>query len=397
MSRSRRAAARLVVTLVAVGAAAAYALWPGDDGAGRGGVQASLAVSAALGSGDLSGFARATAPRRFSFPADSGPHPEFRTEWWYYTGNLETAAGRHFGFQLTFFRTALAPPAARATERSAPSPSAWSARQLYLAHFALTDTAGRRFHARSRLDREALGLAGAQASPFRVWLEDWSAESDAPGGLPVRLRAAEGDVAIDLVLASEKPVALQGDRGLSQKGPEPGNASYYYSLSRMTARGAVRAGGEALAVSGLAWMDREWSTSALGPDLVGWDWVALQLDDGRDVMLYRLRRRDGTADAHSAGTLIATDGATRPLGASDLTLEVLDHWTSPRSRVRYPSRWRLVIPDAGLDLEITPRLADQELIVGTRYWEGAVGVVGAAHGRPIAGRGYVELVGYGER
>ncbi len=238
-----------------------------------------------------------------------------------------------------------------------PDPSAWSARQLYLAHFALTDTAGRRFHAWSRLDREALGLAGAQASPFRVWLEGWSAESDAPGGLPVQLRAAEGDVAIDLVLASQKPVALQGDRGLSQKGPEPGNASYYYSLSRMTARGTVRAGGEALAVSGLAWMDREWSTSALGPDLVGWDWVALQLDDGRDVMLYRLRRRDGTADAHSAGTLIATDGATRPLAASDLTLEALDHWTSPRSRVRYPSRWRLVIPDAGLDLEITPRLA----------------------------------------
>ncbi len=296
MSRGGRAVALLVVTLVAVGAVAAYALWPGDDRAGRGGVQASLAVSAALGSGDLSGFARATAPRPFSFPADSGPHPEFRTEWWYYTGNLETAAGRHFGFQLTFFRTALAPPAARATDRSAPSPSAWSARQLYLAHFALTDTAGRRFHAWSRLDREALGLAGAQASPFRVWLEDWSAESDAPGGLPVRLRAAEGDVAIDLVLASEKPVALQGDRGLSRKGPEPGNASYYYSLSRMTARGTVRAGGEALAVSGLAWMDREWSTSALGPELVGWDWVALQLDDGRDVMLYRLRRRDGPLD-----------------------------------------------------------------------------------------------------
>ena len=399
MSKAGRVAVVLTVAVVAAGSVAAYALWSGRDGAGRGGmVQASLAVGAALGSGDLSGFARATAPRPFSFPADLGPHPEFRTEWWYYTGNLESAAGRHFGFQLTFFRTALAPPAAGAPARgtSAPPTSAWSSRQLYLAHFALTDTAGRRFHAWSRLEREALGLAGAQASPFRVWIEDWSAESEVPGGLPVRLRAAEGDVAIDLVLSSQKPMTLQGDHGLSQKGSEPGNASYYYSLTRMGVRGTVRAGGEPLPVSGLGWMDREWSTSALGPDLVGWDWVALQLDDGRDVMLYRLRRRDGTADPHGAGTLIAADGATRPLAPGDVTLEALDHWTSPRSRVRYPSRWRLAIPGAGLSLEITPRLPDQELIVGTRYWEGAVGVAGTAAGRPIAGRGYVELVGYGE-
>ncbi|HEX9749059.1 MAG TPA: lipocalin-like domain-containing protein [Methylomirabilota bacterium] len=392
MSSSARAAVGLAVALVSVGALAVLALWPGGGGVGRGGVRASLAVSAALGSGDLTGFARAMAPRPLSFPADLGPHPEFRTEWWYYTGNLETAAGRHFGFQLTFFRTALAPPTAGPAARG----SAWSARQLYLAHFALTDTAGRRFHAWSRLSREALGLAGARANPFRVWLEDWSAESEAADGLPVRLRAAEGDVAIDLVLAADKPVALQGDRGLSRKGPEPGNASYYYSLSRMRARGTVGAGGESLPVSGLAWMDREWSTSALGPDLVGWDWVALQLDDGRDVMVYRLRRRDGAADPHSAGALIAADGATRPLTLGDVTLEALDHWTSPRSRVRYPSRWRLAIPGAALSLEITPRLADQELIVGTRYWEGAVRVAGTAAGRPIVGRGYVELVGYGE-
>jgi predicted secreted hydrolase len=372
---------------------AAFALWPAGDGAaGPRGVQASLAVSAALGSGDLAGFARAVAPRPFSFPADLGPHPEFRTEWWYYTGNLETAAARHFGFQLTFFRTALAPPPASAGERA----SAWSTSQLYLAHFALTDTAGRRFHAWSRLSREALGLAGSRANPFRVWLEDWSAESEAAGGLPVRLRAAEADVAIDLTLASDKPVALQGNQGLSQKGPEPGNASYYYSLSRMSARGTVSASGDSLPVSGLAWMDREWSTSALGADLVGWDWLALQLDDGRDVMVYRLRRRDGAVDAHSAGTLIAADGTTRTLALGDVTLDALDYWRSPRSRVRYPSRWRLAIPGAALSLEITPRLADQELIVGTRYWEGAVRVEGSAAGRPIAGRGYVELVGYGE-
>jgi predicted secreted hydrolase len=390
MSSAARAAVGLAV--VAAGALAVFALWPGRADVERGGVRANLAVSEALGSGDPTGFARATAPRPFSFPADLGPHPEFRTEWWYYTGNLETAAGRHFGFQVTFFRTALAPPTAGTAARG----SAWSARQLYLAHFALTDTAGRRFHAWSRLSREALGLAGAQANPFRVWLEDWAAEGQAAGGLPVRLRAAEGDVAIDLVLASDKPVVLQGDRGLSRKGPEPGNASYYYSLTRMSARGTVRAGGEPLPVSGLAWMDREWSTSALGRDLIGWDWLALQLDDGRDVMVYRLRRRDGAADPHSAGALIAADGAARPLALGDVKLDALDHWTSPRSRVRYPSRWRLAISGAALSLEIIPRLADQELIVGTRYWEGAVRVEGIAAGRPIAGRGYVELVGYGE-
>ena len=393
MSEARRVAVAAAVALALAGAVAGLLRWlPGPGSTAGRGVQASLAVTEALGSGDLDGFARALAPRPFSFPADLGPHPEFRTEWWYYTGNLESADRRHVGFQLTFFRTALAPPERVAVRRA----SAWSASQLYLAHFALTDTAGRRFHAWSRSSRGALGLAGARAHPFRVWLEDWSATGEADGGLPMRLRAAEGDVAVDLVLAGEKPVALQGDRGLSRKGPEPGNASYYYSLTRMSARGTVRVGGASLDVSGLAWMDREWSTSALGPDLVGWDWLALQLDDGRDVMVYRLRRRDGTADPHSAGAVIAVDGATRPLVAGDVTLDVLDHWTSPRSRVRYPSRWRLAIPDAALSLEIVPRLADQELIVGTRYWEGAVRIEGTAAGRPIAGRGYVELVGYGD-
>ncbi len=394
MSRRRRRALAAVVIGAAL-AVVAFVVWPLANGAASRGrlPEATIAVGVALDSGDLAGFARARGPRPFSFPDDHGPHPEFRTEWWYYTGNLETAAGRHVGFQLTFFRTALAPPDRGASVGGA---SAWRASQLYLAHFALTDTAGGRFHAASRLSREALGLSGARAQPFRVWLEDWSAESDVASGFPVRLRAAAGDVAIDLVLASGKPVTLQGDRGWSAKGPEPGNASYYYSFTRMPARGTVRVGGESLDVSGLAWMDREWSTSALHRDLAGWDWLALQLDDGRDVMVYQLRRRDGAPDPHSAGTLIAADGSTRPLAREDATLEVLDHWTSAASRVRYPSRWRLTIPTADLALEITPRLAAQELIVGTRYWEGAVRVQGMAGGRPVSGRGYVELVGYGE-
>jgi predicted secreted hydrolase len=388
---------RGILAAVVIGAAlavAALVAWPIANGAAsRGRVpQATIAVSDALGSGELAGFARALGPRPFSFPGDHGPHPEYRTEWWYYTGNLETAAGRHVGFQLTFFRTALAPPDRNSGARA----SAWGARQLYLAHFALTDTAGGRFHAASRLSREALGLSGAQAQPFRVWLEDWFAESEVAGGLPVRLRATDGDVAIDLVLEGGKPVVLQGDRGWSAKGPEPGNASYYYSFTRMRARGTVRVGAESLEVSGLAWMDREWSTSALHRDLAGWDWIALQLDDERDVMVYQLRRRDGSPDPHSAGTLVAADGSTRRLAPEDAKIEVLDHWTSAASGVRYPSRWRLTIPAADLAVEITPRLAAQELIVGTRYWEGAVRVQGVAGGPSVSGRGYVELVGYGE-
>jgi predicted secreted hydrolase len=395
MSSGRGTALAVAGLLGAAIAVGALARQPAGSGAAsrRHVPQATLAVSAALGPGDDAGFARALGPRAFAFPADHGPHPAFRTEWWYYTGNLETAGGRHVGVQLTFFRTALAPPARGASIARA---SAWGASQLYLAHFALTDTAAGRFYASSRLSREALGLAGARSRPFRVWLEDWSAAGEDPGGFPVRLRAADGDVAIDLVLERGKPVVLQGDRGWSRKGPEPGNASYYYSFTRMLAHGTVRVGTESLAVSGLAWMDREWSTSALGPELGGWDWLALQLDDGRDVMVYRLRRRDGAPDPHSAGILVAADGTPRPLAREDFALEAIDHWTSAASGVRYPSRWRLSIPGAELRLEITPRVAGQELVVGPRYWEGAVRIQGSAGARPVSGQGYVELVGYGE-
>ena len=372
----------VVIAAVVVAVAAAFALWPA---ATRQPIQATVAVREALAE-EREGFARVLAPRPPVFPEDHGPHPDFRTEWWYYTGNLTTAAGRHVGFQLTFFRVALS-PTAESRE------SAWGTRQLYVGHFAVTDTAGGRFHAASRSSRAALGLAGAQAAPFGVWVDGWSAEGV---GEATRLRAQGGDMAIDLTVAPGKPVVLQGDRGLSRKGPEPGNASLYYSFTRMPARGTVRLGGETLEVSGEAWMDREWSTSALGEGVEGWDWFALQLDDGRELMVYLLRRRDGTADPFSAGTLVAADGTTRRLEAGEVRVETLAHWTSPHSGVRYPARWRLSVPSAELRLEIEPRVADQELRVGTRYWEGAVRVEGSSETQAAAGQGYVELVGYGE-
>jgi predicted secreted hydrolase len=335
------------------------------------------------------GFARATTPREFVFPLDHGPHPEYAIEWWYYTGNLDSAQGRHFGYQLTFFRIGLtATPAARTSN--------FATSNIYMAHFALTDVANQKFYAFERFSRSAAGLAGAQGQPFRVWLEDWNATGAGADGLPMRLQAAQDGVAIDLTLEGGKPVVLQGDRGLSQKSDEPGNASYYYSLTRMPTRGSIRIGSETSDVSGLSWMDREWSTSSLGANAVGWDWFAVQLSDGRDLMYAQLRDATGAA-IYSDGTLVDQTGTTRRLARSEISLEATGEWTSPRSGGRYPAAWRLRIASDALDLTLTPYLADQELPLTTIYWEGAVKIAGTAAGVPIGGNGYVELTGYGER
>ncbi len=227
-------------------------------------------VDTLLGGESSHEFAFATAPAALHFPQDHGPHPRYQTEWWYFTGNLHDPDGRHFGFQLAFFRFAFGVDEPRAG-------SAWRPSQMYMAHLALTDTQARRFHAFERMSRGTLGLAGASSDG--VWLDDWRAGN--PGELPpVHLQAAQGDVALDLELGAGKPMVLQGDRGRSRKGPEPGNASYYYALTRLPASGEVRLGEARFQVTGSAWMDREWSTSALGPHLDGWDWFAVQLADG---------------------------------------------------------------------------------------------------------------------
>ena len=346
-----------------------------------------VAVSSALGGDDNAGYQRAYAPRSFDFPADHGPHPEFRNEWWYVTGNLADNAGRSFGYQLTIFRVALSPTAP-------PADSPWRVNQVYMGHFALADVAGNRHYHFERFSRGALGLAGAHATPFRVWLEDWTltgAESDL---FPLRLHAQEGDIALDLTLAAGKQVVLQGDQGLSQKSAEPGNASYYYSYTRLPTQGAVRVAGQTFTVSGASWLDREWSTSALGPDQSGWDWFALQLDDGRDLMFYRLRRQDGSMDSFSKGILVGTDGQTRRLRRNDVELQPLGHWASPHTGDRYPSGWRLRLPAEHLDLTVTPKVADQEMRLKVRYWEGAVAVSGQAGAQTIGGQGYLEMTRY---
>ena len=346
-------------------------------------------VTALLGGEDPGGFARATAPREFRFPADHGPHPEFRHEWWYFTGNLRAPGGRRFGYQLTFFRFALSPG-------SPDRRSRWATNQAYMAHFAVTDAQGNRFRHFERTGRGALGLAGAAAQPFRVWLDDWSAEGAEASTLPIRLRAAEQEAAVDLVLDTTRSIVPQGNRGFSRKGAAPGNASHYYSMTRLATRGTLRVDGVSIPVEGNSWLDREWGTSALEKGQAGWDWFALQLSDGRDLMFYRLRREGGGTDPFSAGTLVLPDGSHRPLSPDDVRIEDLESWRSPKSGVRYPSRWRLRLPHEGLELEVLPRIADQELRTAVRYWEGAVGVRGTSRGEPVEGEGYVELTGYGE-
>lgn len=336
----------------------------------------------ALSAGDTTGFARAYEPREFRFPEDDGPHPEYRTEWWYWTGNLRAADGRRFGYQLTFFRQALAPGV---------RDSAWRSGQLYFANFALTDVDGRRFHAFERFNRGAAGLAGARAFPFAVWLDDWSVRVPASGEItgPVELRAAEGDVSITLTLRAEKSRVPQGENGLSRKGATPGNASYYYSLTRIASEGSIRIGGESFDVRGTSWLDREWSTSVLDRGQAGWDWFAMTFDDGSELMLYQLRLKNGGIDPFSSGSFIGRDGKKRVLKRGDFRITPRGEWTSPRSGIRWPSGWQLVVPALDLKLEVEPLLRDQELPLTVTYWEGAVRITGTR-----SGHGYVELTGY---
>lgn len=352
-------------------------------------------LSALLGTADA-GYAKAVESREFTFPADHGPHPEYRNEWWYVTGNVDAANGERFGFELTIFRFALAPatePAAVADEASD-----WRTRQVYVGHFAITDLEGRRFLAAERFARGALGLAGATADPFRVWVEDWwlkaFPQSEAPDGTWL-LHADSGDAGLTVTLEPLKPPVLNGEGGLSRKSAEPGNASYYYSMTRLDTKGTLRIGPDVYDVDGLAWLDREWGSSALSDEQAGWDWFALQLADGSELMFYQLRRRDGSIDRMSAGTFVPAEGEPVHLTHDDVTVQVRDYWNSPEGG-RYPSGWSLAVPQLELGVQVEPIMPGQELETSVRYWEGAVNVTGRRGAEPVTGRGYVELTGYAD-
>jgi predicted secreted hydrolase len=335
----------------------------------------------------IAGFARADHIRPFAFPLDHGPHPDFQTEWWYYTGNLDAADGRHFGYQLTFFRRALSPTG---TTRD----SDWATRQIYFAHFAITDAKTNDHWAVERFSRGAAGLAGASGAPYHVWLENWDASSLNADGSRVQLRAEDAGHALALTLDSAKPLVLHGDQGLSQKSAGAGNASYYYSFTRLASEGTLTLNGVKFAVSGTSWMDHEFSTTVLGENAVGWDWFSIQLSDQRELMFFQIREKDGSIEPFSGGTLVEPDGRIRALPRGQVNIQVLDKWTSAQSGGTYPAGWTMTIPSANIQLTLKPYVTDQEMRISIVYWEGAVSITGTSNGGNVRGNGYVEMTGY---
>lgn len=340
------------------------------------------------------GFFKVRGPCGMRFPADHGAHEGYRTEWWYYTGNVQTETGRLFGFQLTFFRYQLSP---KGNVRQSDASSPWRTNQVYFAHAALSDVLQGRFRYEEKALRGAGGLAGVDVAKeiVRVWVHPWKTDI---GPNRHELHAEARNFALDLHLVPQKPVVLHGTEGYSLKGSDPEQASCYYSLTRLKAQGTVRVEGEDHPVTGLAWMDHEYSSEPLEPGLQGWDWFSLQFDDGTELMLFGLRQKDGTWHPASSGTFVDISGETQHLNRGDLVLDAVSLWKSPRSKATYPAGWRLKVPSLDLHLEIRPNLADQELetgsTTGVTYWEGSVSCKGEREGRSVRGLGYVELTGY---
>lgn len=350
-------------------------------------VESTLRIGDVLGGDDTAGFLRATEQRDFVFPQDHGLHPGFRNEWWYLTGNVSTAAGRRFGYQVTFFAGAVRAPDAAVS--LATQDSGWHSERIWMAHFALTDIDNDNHRAFERFSRENPGLAGAQLSPFKVWLEDWQLlGADSADTLPWTLQVAEDGLALRLQLQALKPPVLQGEQGLSQKSPAAGNASYYYSMTRLQTTGEVQVGNDVYAVSGNSWLDREWSTSALASDQSGWDWFSLQFDDGQELMYYQLRDGNGNAHPNSQGNWTDTAARQTLVSAAEIQLEPLRYWQSAQG-VEYPVAWRLRY--GGKVWRIEAAVAEQYMNLSFAYWEGAVVIRDEADGAEL-GRGYLEMV-----
>lgn len=340
---------------------------------------------------------------KFQFPRDHGSHLEFATEWWYYTGHLRAVDGRRFGYQLTWFRTALAPTIHRQ--------SAWAVRDIYFAHFALTDEAGRRFFFSDRIERGNLGLAAAHVAgpqPPRIFIGDWNLQFGGQRGekqsfharaLSDHVSSQNQAFSLDLTQVALKPPVIQGENGVSQKSAGRGRASHYYSFTRLQTRGFLTVGSEKLRVEGQSWFDHEFGSNQLDKNQVGWDWFSLQLSDGRELMLYHLRRQDGSIEPYSSGTLVDQKGRAQHLRLADFQLTPISRWKSPQTSASYPTEWRVTLPKLKLDLEVEATLPDQELRprrsgANLAYWEGSVHATGSQNGRPLSAQGYLELTGY---
>ena len=351
---------------------------------------------------DLNSDWREASPAyQYSFPRDHAAHPQNRIEWWYYTGNLETESGRRIGYQLTFFRLGVS--------RQPGNASRWALRDLYMTHFAISAIERTSFHSFERINRAGIGWAGAEAAdrnasgeesprlPFtvRVWNEDWEARIE--DGTHT-LRANEGGFVLDLRLTPSKPEVIHGENGLSQKGAAAGNASHYYSLTRLESAGRIVVDGESFDVGGHSWMDHEFGTSFLEDQQVGWDWFSIQLEDGRDLMLFQIRRGDGSIDPRSSGTLIEPNGAATHLNYEEFSLTPGPTWRSVNSGASYPTAWEIVLKRYGMRLNVSAAFDDQELrtpeSTGVTYWEGSVAIEGESSNKRIRGRGYLEMTGY---
>lgn len=323
------------------------------------------------------------------FPRDFGAHPEQRVEWWYATFNLQDAAGHRWGAQLALFRLALQP--------DAKNMEGWESRQLFMAHIAISDLQGQRFAYRERLARPVLGLAGVQDDPLAVWVEQCRLQAtQAEPPMRRRIECSIDGLSIELDVQSDGPPVLHGVNGYSEKSGA-GNASFYYSQPWLSAQGTLRLpGSAAVEVTGRGWFDHEWSPGLLKGGQRGWDWLSLQLDDGRALMLFRLHDGRG-GDAGVRGSLIAADGSVSTLDDDDALMHPQRWWTSPHSGARYPLDWRVSLPDHEIELTIRARMDDQELNTQVRYWEGSVEATGQARGAPLSGEGYLELTGYAAR
>ena len=333
---------------------------------------------------------------KFQFPRDHAAHPDYATEWWYYTGHLQAQNGRKFGYQLTFFRVGLSP-------KSQKRKSKWATGEVILGHFAITDEDKNRFLFCDRASRAAAGLAGAQTQTPRVWLGNWSVRFagrkqwiKADGKNRNDSRGVRFSLSLEQI-PLKAPVA-HGEKGVSQKSAGIGQASHYYSFSKLQTRGVLKIGDESFAVAGQSWFDKEWGSNQLAKNQIGWDWFSLQLRDGRELMLYQMRLQGGKIDSFSSGTIIERDGRARHLKRSDFQISPLATWKSPVTKADYPSKWRVVLPRERIELTIEPTVAAQELLTARStnisYWEGSVRAVGTQRGKQIGGNGYVELTGY---
>ncbi len=341
-------------------------------------------------------FKRALPGRTFSFPQDHFSHPEFKTEWWYYSGHLYSQDKKSYGYQLTFFRTGL-------NRKTKNQKSKWSIKDLYFAHLAITDESKKRFGYLEKISRGSLGEAGALPfkageKTFRIWMEDWSAEGTGPTMQNHSLKAGNKNFGIELMLVPEKNPVVHGQNGISQKAEGEGFASHYYSISRLKTEGKILLQNKEIPVQGISWMDHEFGSSQLREYQAGWDWFSIQLASGMELMFYQIRWKDGKVDPYSSGTIIFPDGTYQHLTKNDFQIEALDRWKSSKSGAIYPSKWKISVPHHKIELTLSPTVKDQELITKestqVTYWEGSIKVEGKYRDSPIVGMGYAELTGY---